>query len=58
MVKAINGFNHSAAFTLGNFPEPIRIKQFNADIVQHNCESCHATMTSMVMTATAGNRCG
>ena len=28
-----SGFNHSAAFTLGNFPEPIGSKQFNADIV-------------------------
>lgn len=48
IVKGINGFNHSVAFTLGNFPEPIRIRNFNADIVQNNCVECHQTLVSLV----------
>ena len=28
IVKAINGWNHSLAFTTGNFPEPLRITGF------------------------------
>ena len=28
-VKALDGFKHSAAFTLGGFPEPIRITPFD-----------------------------
>ena len=43
-VKAINGWNHSAACTTGNFPEPLKIKGFNRDIVQNKCLSCHQDM--------------
>jgi cytochrome c nitrite reductase small subunit len=41
VAKALNGFNHSKAYTLQNFAEPIAIKPFNADIVQANCLACH-----------------
>jgi len=41
MTKAINGWNHSKAFTLQNFPEPIRITPRNAGILQANCVRCH-----------------
>jgi cytochrome c nitrite reductase small subunit len=40
--KSRNGWNHSKAFTLQNFPEPIRITPPNAAIVQDNCMRCHA----------------
>jgi cytochrome c nitrite reductase small subunit len=43
IAKGINGWNHSLAFTTGNFPEPIRIKAFNAVITQQNCIDCHST---------------
>jgi cytochrome c nitrite reductase small subunit len=39
--KAVNGYNHSKAFTLQDFPEPIRITPRNADILQANCLRCH-----------------
>jgi len=39
--KALNGWNHSSAFTLQNFPEPIRITPLNAQILQNNCLRCH-----------------
>lgn len=43
VIKGVNGFNHSVAFTTGNFPEPIRIRGFNANIAQENCVECHQT---------------
>jgi len=42
--KARNGWNHSKAFTLQNFPEPIRITKKNAEILQENCVRCHEPM--------------
>ncbi|MBX3082488.1 MAG: cytochrome c nitrite reductase small subunit [Anaerolineae bacterium] len=47
-VKGINGFNHSLAFTTGNFHEPIRITSMNRDVALHNCQSCHAEVTAMI----------
>jgi cytochrome c nitrite reductase small subunit len=44
MAKALNGFNHSKAYTLQDFAEPIAIKPFNADIVQENCLACHRAL--------------
>lgn len=52
LVKGINGWNHSLAFTTGNFPDPIRIKGFNAVIAQDNCVECHSTaLTQMHVTS-------
>jgi len=42
--KARNGWNHSKAFTLQNFPEPILITPINAEILQANCLRCHEDM--------------
>lgn len=44
MTKAINGWNHSSAFTLQNFPEPIRIGPRNAAILQESCVRCHTSL--------------
>ena len=46
LAKAQNGWNHSAAFTLQNFHEPIRIGPKNARILQEACVTCHAEMVS------------
>lgn len=46
--KALNGFNHSLAFTTGDYPEVITIKDRNAEIVQENCIGCHQTLVSEV----------
>ncbi len=54
IVKGINGWNHSVAFTTGNFPNTIRIREFNARIAEENCVECHQTMVSNVHPA-AGN---
>lgn len=42
--KAENGWLHSKAFTLQDFPEPLRITPKNAAILQANCERCHADL--------------
>ncbi len=39
--KARNGWNHSKAFTLQNFPEPIRISDWNLKVLENNCADCH-----------------
>ena len=41
MAKARNGWNHSKAFTLQDFPEPIRITPVNAEALHENCIRCH-----------------
>ena len=46
VAKAENGFNHSRAFTLQNFPEPIRITPKNAAILQENCLACHRNLVA------------
>ncbi|MFW5771803.1 MAG: cytochrome c nitrite reductase small subunit [Phototrophicaceae bacterium] len=48
ITKAINGWNHSVAFTLDNFHEPIRIKDFNARIVENSCIHCHEPLLDQV----------
>ncbi len=54
IVKGINGFNHSAAFTLGNFDEPIEIRAFNERVAVDNCVECHATTVSQMHTNAEG----
>lgn len=39
--KALNGFNHSLAFTTGRFPEPLRITGRNAAVTEKACRKCH-----------------
>jgi len=47
-VKALNGFNHSLAFTTGRFHEPIRIKGFNRAVTEASCRSCHGDVVAMM----------
>lgn len=53
-VKALNGFNHSRAFTFGGFPEPIRITAFNRSVTQHACLSCHGDFVSQIAHENSG----
>ncbi len=43
-VKALNGFNHSLAFTTGRYHEPIRANALNRRVAQQACTKCHATL--------------
>jgi len=46
--KARNGWNHSVAFTLQNFDEPIQIKPFNAVVLEENCRNCHEDLVNQI----------
>lgn len=46
LAKLRNGWNHSKAFTLQNFPEPIRISEKNLAILEENCVHCHHVLVS------------
>lgn len=48
IAKSMNGWNHSKAFTLQDFEEPIRIKHDNLVNLQKNCVECHATLVSNI----------
>lgn len=48
VTKARNGWNHSVAFTLQDFDEPIRIKSFNRAIVEENCRACHEELVNQI----------
>jgi len=54
-VKAINGLNHSIAFTTDNYPRPIRITGMNRDVAQQNCLYCHADLTAQMSHAASND---
>ncbi|HSM57232.1 MAG TPA: cytochrome c nitrite reductase small subunit [Candidatus Sulfomarinibacteraceae bacterium] len=41
IVKGLNGWNHSVAFTTGDFHEPLRITGLNYNVALENCLYCH-----------------
>jgi cytochrome c nitrite reductase small subunit len=43
-VKAVNGWNHSVAFTTNDFHEPIRINEMNRKVALDNCLYCHGDL--------------
>lgn len=44
LTKMENGYHHSKAFTLQDFPDVIRIKEKNARVVRESCLHCHQTL--------------
>jgi cytochrome c nitrite reductase small subunit len=50
VTKAINGFNHSVAFTTGRFPEPLRITSRNAAVTEKACRKCHEEVVLAIET--------
>lgn len=48
--KARNGFNHSLAFTTGNFPEPIMITPSNRAVTEFACRYCHQEVVEAIDT--------
>jgi cytochrome c nitrite reductase small subunit len=46
--KALNGWNHSLAFTTGEFHEPITINERNLAIVEQRCRDCHAPIVEAI----------
>jgi cytochrome c nitrite reductase small subunit len=49
IAKSRNGWNHSSAFTLQNFPEPIMIGRPNAAILEGNCRRCHEALVHGIL---------
>lgn len=48
VVKAVNGYHHSMAFTFGGFPDVIKARPSSAAIVEANCRRCHAPLVEDV----------
>ena len=48
--KAIDGWNHTLAFTFDTYNPAIKISEDGARRVQDNCISCHASLTSQIVT--------
>lgn len=57
LAKARNGWFHSKAFTLQDFPEPIRITAPNAEILQDNCVRCHEGLLHDASASLGAPRC-
>jgi cytochrome c nitrite reductase small subunit len=55
LTKGENGFEHSKAFTLQNFHEPILIKPKSARIVQKNCIRCHGDLVNAMLANDPGS---
>lgn len=55
-VKAVNGYNHSYAFTTGTVDEPLRITSRNRAVTEAQCRRCHADLVA-AMGATAEVSC-
>ena len=53
--KALNGFFHSLAFTTGDFPDRIRIRERNAEITESSCRKCHSEMVHTIETVRGGD---
>jgi cytochrome c nitrite reductase small subunit len=49
LTKMDNGYHHSRAFTLQDFPDVIRIRPRNEAIVQANCRRCHGDFVGEII---------
>jgi len=49
--KALNGFNHSLAFTSGRYPDAILITERNHRVARDACLKCHEQITSRIRSA-------
>ncbi len=47
-VKAKNGFWHSFYFTVGGYPDPLRITEGNREVTEGACRYCHAEITGAI----------
>jgi cytochrome c nitrite reductase small subunit len=48
VVKAINGYHHSMAFTLGDYPDVIRARPMSTEVVEANCRHCHGELVGSI----------
>jgi cytochrome c nitrite reductase small subunit len=45
-VKALNGWHHSSAFTTGDYPDAIVIRESSREVVEGQCRTCHADLVA------------
>jgi cytochrome c nitrite reductase small subunit len=48
LVKALNGYHHSKAFTFGGYPDVIQARPESKAIVEANCRRCHAELVDSI----------
>jgi cytochrome c nitrite reductase small subunit len=48
VVKALNGYHHSMAFTLGDYPDVLKARPMSTAVVEANCRHCHAELVDPV----------
>ncbi len=53
--KALNGFNHSLAFTTGRFPDEILITARNHRVTEGACMQCHQDITEGIRSTRHNN---
>jgi cytochrome c nitrite reductase small subunit len=46
VVKAENGWHHSMAFTVGDFPDVIRARPESRAVIEGQCRHCHAEIAA------------
>lgn len=46
LIKAVNGWHHSQAFTAGGYPDAIVIRERSREVVEGQCRRCHASMVA------------
>ena len=49
VVKAMNGYHHSMAFTFGGYPDAIRARPESSAVVEANCRRCHADIVDEIV---------
>lgn len=54
-IKALNGFNHSWAFTTGRFHEPIQSTALNQRVTEGACRHCHAAVVDAIESHAQGS---
>jgi len=54
IAKGVNGYHHSKAFTLQDYPDKIMIHERNSRILEDSCLHCHGDITAQ-MTAFHGS---
>ena len=47
-VKGVNGFNHSLAFTTGNYEDNLEITDFNRRVTEQSCRHCHGDVVHAI----------
>jgi cytochrome c nitrite reductase small subunit len=46
VVKTLNGWHHSSAFTTGDYPDAIVIRETSKAVVEGQCKTCHADLVA------------